>query len=105
MPSILNTIATPLLGGGGLIGAAVAYQNKPRADGFDNTSSGLVAIIVIIVLLAVAFCILGAVATYRLTGSAAQVILYILFGNIYLMFAWIYYGITGHKLVKITRGL
>lgn len=104
MPDIVNTLLTPLLGNGGILGAALAYKNQPNPNGFDDTSSGFVAAIVIIVLLAILFCILGAIATYRLTGSGAQVVLYLFLGNLYLFFAWIYYGMTGHKLVKVARG-
>ena len=105
MPDILTTLITPLVGNGGLLGAALAYKNQPKPNGFDDTSSSLVAVIVIVVLLAIVLCILGAIATYRLTGSGAQVIIYLLLGNIYLFFAWVVYGMTGHKLVKVSRGL
>jgi hypothetical protein len=88
---------------GGALGAFVGIKNQPNPNGFDNTSEGLVAFIVIIVILAIVFCILGAIATYRLTGSALQVVLYLLLGNLYLMFAWVIYGMTGHKLVKMSR--
>ena len=98
-----SNLASSLLGMGGVLGAAIGYNNKPKPNGFDNTSGALVAIIVIIVLLAIVMCILGAVATYRLTGSALQVVLYLLIGNLYLMFAWIIYGMTGYKLVKVAR--
>lgn len=96
-------LASSFLGMGGALGALVGIKNQPRSNGFDNTSSTLIAVIVIIVFLAIVFCILGAIATYRLTGSALQVILYLFLGNFYLMFAWIIYGMTGHKLVKMTR--
>ena len=96
-------LARSVLGMGGALGALVGMKNQPNPNGFDNTSSGLVAVIVIIVLLAIVLCILGAVATYRLTGSALQVVLYVLLGNFYLMFAWIIYGMSGYKLVKMAR--
>jgi hypothetical protein len=105
MPNLLNTVVTPLLGNGGIIGAALAYKNQSQVNGFDDTSSAIIAAIVIIVLIALAFCILGSIATYRLTDSAAQVILYLVLGNLYLFFAWIVYGMTGYRLVKISRGL
>jgi len=96
-------LASSVLGMGGALGAFVGIKNQPNPNGFDNTSDGLVAFIVIIVILAILFCILGAIATYRLTGSALQVVLYLLLGNLYLMFAWVIYGMTGHKLVKMSR--
>jgi len=96
-------LTSSFLGMGGALGALVGIKNQPNPNGFDNTSGGMVAAIVIIVILAVVFCILGAISTYRLTGSALQVVLYILLGNFYLIFAWIYYGMSGHKLVKMSR--
>jgi len=100
-----NTVnlASSVLGMGGAVGALVGMNNQSRAESFDNTSTSFVVFIVIIVLLAIFLCILGAIATYRLTNSGLQVVLYLLLGNIYLMFAWIYYGITNHKLVKNVR--
>jgi len=96
-------LATSVLGMGGALGALVGIKNQPNPNGFDNTSGGIIAVIVIIVLLAIVLCILGAIATYRLTGSVLEVVLYLLFGNFYLMFAWVIYGMTGHKLVKMSR--
>ena len=96
-------IASSFLGMGGALGALVGIKNQPNPNGFDNSSDGLVVAIVIIIVIAIIFCILGAISTYRLTGSGFQVILYLLLGNLYLMFAWIYYGMTRHKLVKMSR--
>lgn len=96
-------LASSVLGVGGALGVVVGIKNQPNPNGFDNTSGGLLAFIVIIVLLAIVLFVLGAIATYRLTGSALQVVLYLLLGNFYLIFAWIYYGMTGHKLVKMSR--
>jgi hypothetical protein len=96
-------LASSVLGVGGALGAVVGIKNQPNPNGFDNTSDGLLAFIVIIVLLAIVLFVLGAIATYRLTGSALQVVLYLLLGNFYLIFAWIYYGMTRHKLVKMSR--
>jgi len=96
-------LASSVLGMGGALGALVGIKNQPNPNGFDNTSGGIIAVIVIIVVLAIVFCILGAISTYRLTGSGLQVILYLILGNLYLMFAWICYGISGHKLVKMAR--
>lgn len=96
-------LATSIVGMGGVIGALVGVNNQPNPNGFDNTSTDLLIVIVIVVIIAIIFCILGAIATYRLTHSYAQVVFYLLLGNFYLMFAWIIYGMTGHKIVKITR--
>jgi hypothetical protein len=96
-------LASSVLGMGGALGTIIGIKNHPKPNGFDNTSSGLIAVIVIIVLLAIVMCILGVIATYRLTDSVLQAVLYLLLGNLYLLFAWIIYGMTGHKLVKMSR--
>jgi hypothetical protein len=98
-----TNLASSLLGMGGALGAFVGLNNQPNSNGFDNTSSGLIIAVFIIVILAIIFCVLGAIATYRLTGRGVQVVLYVLFGNFYLMFAWIYYGMTNHKLIKMKK--
>jgi hypothetical protein len=96
-------LASSMLGMGGALGAMVGMTNQPNPNGFANTSGGMTAAIIIIVILAIIFCVVGAISTYRLTGSALQVVLYVILGNFYLMFAWIYYGMTRHKLVKMAR--
>ncbi len=96
-------LASSVLGMGGALGALVGIKNQPNPNGFDNTSGGLIAFIVIIVILAIVLWILGTIATYRLTGSTLQAVLYLILGNFYLVFAWIYYGMTSHKLVKMSR--
>ncbi len=96
-------LASSVLGMGGALGAIVGIKNQPNPNGFDNTSCALLEVIVIIVLLSIILCILGIVATYRLTGSVLQAVLYLLLGNVYLLFAWIIYGMSGHKLVKMSR--
>ncbi len=96
-------LASSVLGMGGALGAAIGYHAQPNPNGFANTSGGVIAVVIIIVVLAIVFCILGAIATYRLTNSGLEVVLYVIFGNLYLMFAWIIYGMTKHKLVKMSR--
>lgn len=96
-------LASSVLGMGGALGALIGIKNQPNPNGFADISGSLVAGIIIIVLVAIVLWILGAIATYRLTDSALQVVLYLLLGNIYLIFAWIIYGMTGNKLVKMSR--
>ena len=99
---LLDIVSHPYISVGGL--TSVLYSSQTSKSHFANTSSGaLVAFIVIIIILAIVLCILGAIATYRLTDSGTQVLLYLLFGNFYLVFAWIIYGMTSHKLVKMSR--
>ena len=96
-------LLTSVIGVGGALGAAIGIKNQAKPNGFDNTSNGLIAFVIIIIVIAIILCILGAIATYRLTNSGVQVALYIIFGNFYLTFAWIIYGLTRHKLVKMSR--
>ncbi len=98
--AVLDTFKNGVLGGALGVSGLI---NTTTKSGFDNTSSGMIALIVIIVVLCVSLWIMSLIATYRLTGSSLQVILCFFFGCIYLFFAWIYYGITNHKLVKMTK--
>ena len=101
MDTIFNTLSSSILHPGA--GLVSAYIETKKSNKFGNTSAGMVAAIIIIVVIAVALWIMSLVATYRLTGSALQVILCLFFGSIYLFFAWIYYGMTRHKLVKVGK--
>ena len=84
-------------------GLVSAYMETQKSNKFGNTSGGMILGIIIIIILAIALWIMSLMATYRLTGSTLQVILCLFFGSIYLFFAWIYYGMTRHKLVKMTK--
>ena len=64
----------------------------------SEMSSALVIIIVIIII----FYILLLMATYKLTSSALQTILCLIFGIFYLTLAFIYYGFAGYKFMKKT---
>lgn len=97
---IINTVKNCAMHPAGLVSCLSTGANRSN---FADTSSGTLAGIIIIVLIFVAFWIMSLVATYRLTGSALQVVLCVLFGWLYLFFAWIYYGLTGHKFVKVSK--
>lgn len=84
-------------------GIAKAYNEVQQTNKFGDASGGVVAVIIIFVLIAIILWIMSLVATYRLTGSGLEVVLCFIFGSMYLFFAWIYYGFTGHKLVKISK--
>ena len=86
-----------------IAGVVSAYQETQKTNKFDNTSSTIIAVIVIFVVLGLVLWVMSLMATYRLTGSTLQVILCLLFGSFYLFFAWIAYGFTGHKLVKMSK--
>jgi hypothetical protein len=82
---------------------AVLIGTTKLKEPFANTSAGMTAFIIIIVIVAIVLWIMSLMATYRLTHSALQTVLCLLFGSMYLFFAWIYYGFTGHKLVKMSK--
>ena len=84
-------------------GLISAYQETQKSNKFGDTSSGMVTFIVIIVIVFIGLWIMSIMSTYRLTGSTLQTVLCIFFGSLYLFFAWIYYGFTGHKLVKMSK--
>ena len=101
MDTIFNTFASSILHPGA--GLVSAWTETRKSNKFNDTSTGMVVFIIIIVLLCFALWIMSLMATYRLTGSVLQVVLCLLFGSLYLFFAWIYYGFTGHKLVKMSK--
>ena len=89
---------------GGFVGAALSFVNKPTATArFENVSESSttsVVILIIIIILYMLLSVLAMIAIYKLTDSTLQTILYFFFGCIYLTFAIIYYGFSGHKFVK-----
>ena len=101
MDTLLNTLKSAAMHPAA--GLVSAYQETQKSNKFGNTSSGMVAFIVIIVLVSLSLWIMSIMSTYRLTGSTMQTVLCVLFGSLYLFFAWIYYGFTGHKLVKMSK--
>ena len=67
----------------------------PKRENFESTLTSSYNIIVNIVLgLALAY------STWKLTGSKFQVVLCLVFGVLYVMFAWIYYGLKKYKFTK-----
>lgn len=101
MNTLLNTLKTAALHPAA--GLVSAYQETQQSNKFYDTSSGMVTFTVIMVLILIVFWVMSIVATHRLTGSTLQAVLCLLFGSLYLFFAWVYYGFTGHKLVKMSK--
>ena len=97
LSALTSTMLSPLSATG------VLLENTAGKSKFDNTSSTIIAVIVILVVVGLVLWVMSLMATYRLTGSTLQVILCLLFGSFYLFFAWIAYGFTGHKLVKMSK--
>ena len=100
----VNTALTSLLAGP----VVAAYNQSQGKSSFANvnqkenfTSVNTVMIVLIIIILLVVF--MSCKATYKLTDSVLQTILCLLFGGIYMYFAFIYYGFSGYKF-KLGNG-
>jgi hypothetical protein len=83
------------------VSSLIATTATQKAN-FTNTDSdsSLSTTIIVVLIICLIISILLLIATYKLTGSALQTILCLLFGAFYLVFAFIYYGFSGYKLVK-----
>lgn len=94
----MSSTATSLLAGGALLAGVNSVVGKKER--FEDTTSTLLAIILILIIIGLYVALL--VAVYRLTNrSWAHVILCFLLGSLYLMVVMIYYGFTGHHFAKI----
>jgi hypothetical protein len=82
-----------------LLGAS-SLLIKDSFENVENSSTAASATLIIILLIIVIVCILLAVATYKLTNSALQTILCLIFGMFYIVIAYIYYGLAGYKFIK-----
>ena len=89
---------------GGMLGGTIMNSISPKRANFEDTpeisNTTLTIVLVVLVILFIAFIFL-CIAVYRLTGSALQLILFILFGFIYLWIALIAYGFSGYRFVKV----
>ena len=89
---------------GGFVGAALSFVNKPtqvaRFENVSESSTTSILVLSIIIIVYMLVSVLAMIATYKLTDSTFQTILYFFLGCIYLTFAIIYYGFSGHKFVK-----
>lgn len=89
---------------GGMLGGTVLNSITPKKrDNFEDKqlSSGMTAFVIILVIAIFIAYIVLCVAVYRLTNSGLHLVLFILFGFLYLWIALIYYGFSGHKFVKV----
>ena len=98
--SALGNALTSMSAGVSSLIATTATQKANFANTDSNTDSSLSATIIVVLIICLIIGILLLIATYKLTGSALQTILCLLFGAFYLVFAFIYYGFSGYKLVK-----
>jgi surface polysaccharide O-acyltransferase-like enzyme len=98
MPSMLNTVSLNLLHP--VAGLVDTYNSTLNTNKFDNTSNLSLGLVIFICIVAIVLWIMLLIATYRLTHSALQVVLCLLFGSIYLFCAWIYHVFNKYRLVK-----
>jgi Na+/glutamate symporter len=89
---------------GGLMGGSILNSITKKKDNFkDNEEISNTTITIVIIVLLVLFIayIFMCIAVYKLTNSSLQLILFILFGLVYLWFALIYYAFSGYRFVKV----
>jgi hypothetical protein len=81
-------------------GGALGSLMPTGVSKFDD--SGLTGGMVVLVLVILAIYVALLVAVYRLTGGSwLHTILCLFFGSFYLICVVIYFGLTGHKIVKV----
>jgi hypothetical protein len=86
---------------GGVVGGSALNSTTGRSN-FENVSTNdmIIAIIVLLIIIGVSVALL--VAVYRLTDKSwLHVILCIILGGVYLVGAFIYYGLSGYKFCKV----
>ena len=93
--SKITKIVSSGLSGIALQSLSAQQSNFEDVDNDINTTQLLVVIAIILLIIT-----LFAVATYKLTGSALQTMLCILFGVFYIVLAYIFYAFAGYKLTK-----
>lgn len=90
---------------GALLGTKSSFADTPTAaappaatqSSSDSMSLGLLIFILVVVVI---FFILSLVATYRLTNSGLHTFLCFLFGILYILISYIYYGLAGYRFTK-----
>jgi len=75
-----------------------ATTASPSAS--PSTSKISTGLLIFIIILIVVFEMLLLVSTYKLTNSGWQTFFCLLFNVIYLVLAFIYYGMAGYKFTK-----
>jgi hypothetical protein len=83
--------------------ASKAYNELYNSNKFNDISKNGNIIIIILIVVSIMLWIMALIATNRMTNSGLQVVLCFFFGSIYVFFAWIYFGFTSHKLVKMSK--
>jgi len=80
--------------------AGFVTSTATKKANFTDANSSLSTTIIVVLIICLIIGILLLMATYKLTGSGLQTVLCFFFGAFYLIFAFIYYGFSGYKLVK-----
>lgn len=98
MSLTMDLIKTSMMSPPLAIMKAVSSMNNgiSKFKNVESTENSVVMLIVVISFIVIIVSIFP-YATYKLTDSGAQAILCFLFGFIYIVCAWLYYGLTGHK--------
>ena len=84
-----------------MVGIIGSMFTNGTLDKFDDTSTSLTTGVIIMLVIIIIISLMTIVATYKLTGSALQTVLCLLFGCIYLTFAYIYYGFSDYTFQKM----
>lgn len=86
--------------------AAAALNSVNGTSKFEDTPPAKsigVTILLILLMIIIIFFVLLLRAVYNLTGSGFQTLLCFLFTTMYLVFATMYYGLSGYKY-KLANG-
>jgi ABC-type arginine/histidine transport system permease subunit len=87
---------------GGVVGSALNSNVSSRSNFNDagSATAGLILLLVLVAVIGVGIALL--VSVYRLTDNSwLHVILCILLGGVYLVGAFIYYGMSGYRFCKV----
>jgi uncharacterized membrane protein len=97
MSELLKNLA--MFGASGSLLGKSNFADTPAAtqSSSDSMSLGLLIFILVVVVI---FFILSLVATYRLTNSGLHTFLCFLFGILYILISYIYYGLAGYRFTK-----
>jgi len=94
---------------GALIGTKSSFADIPAttvpaanvpATTVQYIESMSMGLLIFILVLIVIFLILLLIATYKLTNSGLHTLLCFLFGIVYVLISYIYYGLAGYKFTK-----
>lgn len=89
---------------GGILGGTIMNTVSPKRANFEDTaeiSNTTITIIIIVLIILFILYIFLCIAVYKLTGSALQLLLFILFGFLYLPIALIAYAFSGYRFIKV----